>query len=70
VVGVRIGADTTSSKVTSWSVGINYNRMVAADGPGTVERLSGQQVRAVGGPRSLHTGKKCKVHGGTGTIKA
>lgn len=45
VVGVRLGADTTSSKVTSWSAGINYNRMVADDGPGAVERLNGQQVR-------------------------
>lgn len=47
VVGARVGADTQHSKVTSWSAGINYNRMVASDGPGTVERLSGQQVRTV-----------------------
>lgn len=51
VVGARVGADTASSKVTSWSAGINYTRMTAADG--VVERLIGQQV---GGSEGLGEG--------------
>jgi hypothetical protein len=45
VLGARVGADasSTGSLLTSWSVGANFTRM-AADGPGGVERLSGQQV--------------------------
>jgi hypothetical protein len=47
VLGARVGADTTTGRVTSWSAGLNYTRMTADGGPGGVERLNGQQVGSV-----------------------
>lgn len=44
VVGARLGADTSTGRLSSWSAGINYNRMTAEEGKGGVERLNGQQV--------------------------
>lgn len=44
VLGARLGADTSSGRLGSWSLGLNYNRMTADEGTGGVERLNGQQV--------------------------
>lgn len=46
VVGGRVGADTSAGRLSSWSAGINYNRMTAEEGEGGVQRLNGQQVGA------------------------
>lgn len=44
VLGARVGGDTSTGRLSSWALGLNYNRMTAEGGTGGVERLNGQQV--------------------------
>jgi hypothetical protein len=44
VLGGKVAADGATGKLSQWSLGASYTRMVAGEGKGVVGGLSGQQV--------------------------